>query len=157
MCVFVVDDDSGAEAAKLVERGHPFGVSLGEVVIYGDDVNAFSGERVEDYGKGADEGFSFAGFHFCNFALVKYGASDKLHVKVDHVPFQWFASDFKFFLAESAGGVFDPGEDFWQEFVYFFWGLGEGGLPVGKLFFDTCVGKILVLGFKLVYLRQDLF
>ncbi len=81
----VVDDDADGEPEELVDLAHPFGVALGQVVVDRDDVDAVAGERVEIAGKGGDEGFAFAGFHFRDLALVQNHAADQLHVEVAHL------------------------------------------------------------------------
>ena len=43
----VVLDDPGGEAEEAVELAHPFGVTPGEIVVNGDDMNAPPGEGVE--------------------------------------------------------------------------------------------------------------
>jgi hypothetical protein len=68
----------------VVDRAHPDGVASGEVVIDGDKVGAFSGERVEDERSGGDKGLSFTSLHFGDSALVKDEATDELNVEVAH-------------------------------------------------------------------------
>jgi hypothetical protein len=40
---------------KLVDLTHPLGVASGQVVVYGDDVDALAGEGVEVNGHGGGE------------------------------------------------------------------------------------------------------
>ena len=42
-------------------------------------------QRVQIAGEGSHEGFSFAGLHFGDFALVQHHAADQLHVEVAHL------------------------------------------------------------------------
>ena len=56
---------------KVVQISHPFGVALGEVFVYRDEVAAFAGQRIQIEGKGGYEGFAFAGCHFGNHILVE--------------------------------------------------------------------------------------
>ena len=89
------------QAVEHVQRAHPLGVSLGEVVIDGNDVDSLSAECVQEYRKGCHEGLSFSGRHlgYISFALPfplflrrvlaavgQYGASEYLAVVVDHIP-----------------------------------------------------------------------
>ena len=42
----VMDDQADGEAQEAVDLAHPLRVTLGKVVVYGDNMNAFSGEGV---------------------------------------------------------------------------------------------------------------
>ena len=81
----VGDDDAGAEAEEAIELGHPLGVALGEVVVHGDDVHALAGERVQVTRQRGDQGFTLAGAHLRDVALVEHHAADELHVVVAHL------------------------------------------------------------------------
>ena len=74
------------QAVELVERSHPLGVTLGEVVIHGNDVYAVACQGVEEYGQRSHEGLTLTRSHLGNLALVEYHATEELHVVVDHVP-----------------------------------------------------------------------
>ena len=77
-----------------VERSHPLGVSLGEVVVDGDHVHSLAREGVEEHRQGGDEGLSFTGRHLGNLSLMQGDAADELYVIVDHVPGDHVASGF---------------------------------------------------------------
>ena len=49
-------------------------------------MDAFAGEGVEIDGEGGDEGFTFTGGHFGDFAAMEDNTADELDVVVDHVP-----------------------------------------------------------------------
>ena len=57
----------------------PLGVTLGQVVVDGDDVNAVSGEGVEVSGENFHQRFTFTGFHLGDTALMEDDAADELH------------------------------------------------------------------------------
>src|SRR5208282_2871684 len=82
--VEIVNDHAHAHAEDLVDGAHPLGVAAGEIVVHGDDVNAFVSERVQVGGQGGDERFSLARLHFRDFALMQDDAADELHVEVAH-------------------------------------------------------------------------
>ena len=48
-------------------------------------LNALAGKGVEIAGQGGDEGFAFAGLHFCDLALMENDAADELDVEVAHL------------------------------------------------------------------------
>jgi hypothetical protein len=43
----VVLDYADREAQSMVQRGHPLGVPLGQIVVDGHQMGAFPGERIE--------------------------------------------------------------------------------------------------------------
>ncbi len=71
--VQVVHDHADGQAQHFIDRAHPLRVAACEVIVHGDDVDAQAGERIQIRGKGGDERFSFAGFHFGDFALMQDG------------------------------------------------------------------------------------
>ena len=75
-----------AQAVEHVERSHPLGVTLGQVVVHGYDVYTVTGQGVEEYGEGSHEGLTFTGCHFGNLAFVQYDTTEELYVVVYHVP-----------------------------------------------------------------------
>ena len=91
----VLVDAIDAEAVELVQRTHPLGVSLGQVVVHGDHVHALAGERVQEHREGGDEGLSLTGRHLGDAAAlllvglegaVQDDAADELDIVMDHVP-----------------------------------------------------------------------
>ncbi len=72
------------EPEEAVHGPHPVRVALGEVLVDGDDVHAFAGERVEVGRERRDERLALAGAHFGDLALVQRDAADELHVEVAH-------------------------------------------------------------------------
>ena len=93
-----------AQAQEAVDLPHPFAVALGEIVVDGDDMHAFAGQRVEIDGQGGDQRLAFAGLHFGDVAVVQHHAADQLHVEMA--------------LAEGAlGGLAHHREGFRQEVV----------------------------------------
>ena len=77
-------DDADREAEHPVDRAHPFGVALGEVLVDGDDVHALAGERVQEDGQRGDQGLALAGAHLGDLAVVQHHAADELHVEGPH-------------------------------------------------------------------------
>ncbi len=83
---------STVRAVEHVERSHPFGVALRQVVVDGDHVHAASGERAQEHGQRGHEGLTFTGGHLGDFALMEDDAADELHVVVHHVPLDFVAA-----------------------------------------------------------------
>ena len=66
----------------MVDRAHPVGVALGQVVVDRDDVHALAGQRIEVGGQRRDQRLALAGAHLGDLALVQHHAADQLHVEV---------------------------------------------------------------------------
>ena len=47
LIVEIVNDDADRHAEELVEAAHPLGVAFGQVIVDGDDVDAFAFERIQ--------------------------------------------------------------------------------------------------------------
>ena len=73
-----VDDQTDGQTQEPVDLAHPLGVTLGQVVVDGDDVDAFAGEGVEVGGQGGHQGLTFTGLHFGNTTLMEDDAADEL-------------------------------------------------------------------------------
>ena len=71
-------------AHEAVDAAHPLAVSLGKVVVDGDDVDALAGDGVEVAGQRGDERLALAGLHLRDGAAVQGNGADDLHVKVTH-------------------------------------------------------------------------
>ena len=79
-----VNDQAYAQPQEPVQLAHPLGVTLGQVVVDGDNVYAAAGQSVQISGQGRHKGFTFTGFHLRNTALVQYNAADDLDGEVLH-------------------------------------------------------------------------
>ena len=79
-------DTVHGQAMEHVERSHPLGVTLGQVVVDGNYVDSLAGEGVEEDRERSDEGLALAGGHLGDLALMQDGTADELHVIMDHVP-----------------------------------------------------------------------
>ena len=85
LVVHVVLNHADRHAEEPVQATHPFRVAACEVVVDGDDVDAFAFERIEVGGQRRDERLAFAGLHFRDLAAVQHHAADELDVEVPHV------------------------------------------------------------------------
>ena len=72
-------------AENFVERAHPIGVALGEVVVDGGEVGTLALERGKVERQRGGERFAFAGLHFDDRVVMDGGAAEELHVEVPHV------------------------------------------------------------------------
>ncbi len=81
----IVHDGADGQSERAMNPAHPLGVAPRQVIVHGDDVNAFAFERVQIAGERGDQRFSFAGFHFGDAAAMQHDAADELHIEVPHV------------------------------------------------------------------------
>ncbi len=88
----------------VIERAHPLGVTTGEVVVDGDDVDPLALQRVEIGGQSGDERLAFASDHLGDIAAMQNHAAHELDVIVSH-------------LEESTPGLATGGERLGQEIV----------------------------------------
>ena len=75
----VVDDQAHRQAQKAVDLAHPFAVSLGQIVVDGDDVNATARQCIEVGGQRGHQRLTFTGLHLSDTALMQHDAADELH------------------------------------------------------------------------------
>ena len=132
--VEAVDDEAHGEAEEAVDFAHPFAVAFSQVVVDGDDVDAFAGEGVEVDGEGGDEGFAFAGAHLGDVAGVEDHAAEELLVEVAHA-------------GGAAGSLAHDGEGFGQQVVEAFAGR-ETAFELGGLAGQRGVAEFLDVGFE---------
>ena len=107
-------DAGDSEAVELVERTHPLGVALGQVVVDGDDVDAFACEGVEEDGEGGHECLALAGSHLGDVVgdlvaledAVEHLAADELDVVVNHVPLGEVAAGHPFVFVDGHVAVY---------------------------------------------------
>ena len=75
-----------------IERSHPLGVTLGEVVVDGYHMHTISREGVEEHRQCGDECLTLTGSHLGNLALMQNDTAEELHVVVDHLPLKVVAT-----------------------------------------------------------------
>ncbi len=81
----VMLNDAGREAEGMVELTHPLRVPLGQIIVHGNEMRAFSFEGVQIDREGGDESLSLAGFHLGDAAFVQNHAADQLDIEMAHV------------------------------------------------------------------------
>jgi len=79
-------DTIHAQAMELIKWSHPFGVTLGEVIIHGHDVNTISSQGIQEHRQGSYQSLTFTCCHFGNLTLMKHGTPEELHIVVNHRP-----------------------------------------------------------------------
>ena len=99
-----VDDKADRKAEIAINLAHPFAVPPCKVVIHRNHVHAFSGKGVEVCGQDDGLGFSFAGLHFGNPALMEDYSAEDLHRKVRGAKYP-------------VGSLAAQGKRFWQNIV----------------------------------------
>ena len=77
---------------EFIQRTHPFGVSLGEVVVHCNYMYSSACQCVKKDRQSCDEGFALTGGHLGDLAFMECHAADKLDVVVNHVPYDLIAA-----------------------------------------------------------------
>src|ERR1041385_9094177 len=78
-------NDTYRKPQRVIQDAHPLGIALCEVIVHGDEVNAFSFECIQIDRQRSHQGFPLTSLHFSNAASVENDAADQLHVEVTHV------------------------------------------------------------------------
>ena len=76
--------DADRHAEEFEQWTVVFGVTLGQIVVDGNHVNAFTGQRVQVSRQRCGQGFTFTSTHFRDAALVKHHTPQQLNVEVTH-------------------------------------------------------------------------
>ena len=84
LAVLARNHNPDGHAERAVYRRHPRGITTGEVVVHGDDVDALARERIEIHRQGCNEGLAFTRAHLRDVALVEGDAAEHLDVEVTH-------------------------------------------------------------------------
>ncbi len=74
-------EDAYAQPQRVVDRAHPLGVALGQVVVHGDHVDALALQRVQIHRQGRDQGLALARLHLRYLALVQDDPAQHLDVE----------------------------------------------------------------------------
>ena len=74
-------DHTSGQAQGAEHLAHPFGVTLGEVVVHRHNMHALAGQRVQIRRERRDKSLAFTRFHFGNIALMQEYATHQLHIK----------------------------------------------------------------------------
>ena len=81
----LVNNYANRKAEEIVDLAHPLGVAFDQIVVYRNHVNATASQRIEINRESRHKGFSFAGLHLGDLALVKHHAAHELNVEVAHI------------------------------------------------------------------------
>ena len=76
--------DANGHAQEFEQGTVVFGITLCQIVVDGNDVNAFTGQCVQVGRQRCGQGFTFTGTHFRDAALVKHHTTQQLNVEVTH-------------------------------------------------------------------------
>ena len=79
-------DTIHTQTVEHIERPHPFGVTLCQIVVHGYHMNTVSGQCVQEYREGSYQCLTFTGCHFRNLAFMENDTTKQLYVVVNHVP-----------------------------------------------------------------------
>src|ERR1700761_6123454 len=77
-------DHAHAQAKEVVQLAHLRRVAASQVVVHGDNVNAFVFQRVQIHRQRTHQGLAFAGTHFGDTTRMQHHAADHLHIVMTH-------------------------------------------------------------------------
>ena len=80
----LVADERRPHSERLVDRAHPLGVALRQVVVHRDEVRAARRKGVQVERHRGDEGLALTGLHLGDIALVEHDRTHHLDVEVAH-------------------------------------------------------------------------
>ena len=137
----VVDDKPHGQTQEAVYLAHPFRVTLGQIVVDGDDVHALAGQRVQIGGQRGHQRLTFTGLHLGDAALMQHDAAHQLHrigAQAQH----------------AVRRLADGGKGLRQNVVQRF-AVGQTLFELRRLGLKLRVGHGLVLGFHALNLVDD--
>ena len=88
----VLVDTVDGQSVEHIERPHPLGVTLCQIVVDGYDVDTVAGERIEKHRKGGNECLALTCRHLGDLALMQDDTAEDLYVIVYHLPLQVVAA-----------------------------------------------------------------
>ena len=89
------------KTVEHVERTHPLGVTLGEVVVDGDDMHTLARQGVKEHRKCRHKSLALTGSHLGDLSLMKHNTTDQLNIIVNHVPSHLVAAGDPMVLVDS--------------------------------------------------------
>ena len=84
----VLVDTVNGKTVEHIERSHPLGVTLGQIVVDGHHVHTVASQGIQEHRERSHERLTFTRCHLGNLTLMEHGTTEELHVVVDHVPLQ---------------------------------------------------------------------
>ena len=108
-----MSDDGHTHAECIVNGRHPPCTHTHEVIVDGDEMDTFAGERIQVEWQGGNESFALTCFHFGDAPAVKRNATDKLYVEMTLV-------------VDALGGFTHQRKGLWQHIIE--------GFAIGKAF-----------------------
>ena len=76
--------DSCRQTKPAIQTGHPFRITLGQIIVNRDNMDTFSGQAIQVGWQCRHQCFSFTGCHFGNLAIMKRHPSDQLDIVRSH-------------------------------------------------------------------------
>ncbi len=82
--IHAVEHYAYGKAHKLIHLSHPLCVTLGQIIIDRDYMNAFAFQRIQVSRQRSHQGLTFTGLHLCDTALMQDDTADQLYLKGLH-------------------------------------------------------------------------
>ena len=84
-----VDDQTNSQPQETVDLAHPLRVAAGQVIVDGDNVDAFTGQGVQVGRHGGNQRLAFTSLHLGDAGAVQHNTADDLHrigLHAQHAP-----------------------------------------------------------------------
>ena len=75
----LVQDNADLQSQELMHLTHPLRISLCQIVVDSNDMNALSLQRIQISRTGGNQGLTFTGTHLCDTSLMQHDAADELY------------------------------------------------------------------------------
>ena len=73
-----------AHTEEVINWSVPTGVTLGEIIVDGDDMDAAASQGIQERWQECNQGFTFTSFHFGDVSFVENDTTNHLDVIVTH-------------------------------------------------------------------------
>ena len=95
------------QAVEHIERTHPLGITLGQVVVHGNYMYAVAGQCVKEHRQGSHKCLTLTGCHLGNLTLMQNYTTKQLYVIVDHIPYGVITSGYPMMLPKCLVTIYD--------------------------------------------------
>ncbi len=102
--IHIMADQSNSQSQEVIETSHFDAVTLGQIVIDGNNVHTLASQGIQICRQGSNQGLAFTSTHLCNFSLVETNTSHHLHVKMPHAH-------------DTAGSLTNHCKSLWQDII----------------------------------------
>ena len=82
--IHAIEHNAHRKSKEFMDLSHPLGITFRQIVVYCNDIDAFSFQRIQICRECGYKRLTFTCLHLGDTALMKYDTSDKLHPVMTH-------------------------------------------------------------------------